>query len=689
MNDSSLARAAVLRARLHEANHRYYVLDAPMLADAEYDALFRELQAIEAAHPECRVPDSPTQRVGAAPASRFAPARHSQPMLSLGNAFSDEELIAFDRRVREGLATVSVRYVAEPKLDGLAVNLRYQEGRLVVGATRGDGSTGEDITANLRTLRQVPLVLSAEAGTPPALLEVRGEVYMPHAGFAELNARQQARGEKPYINPRNAAAGALRQLDPRITAARPLRIFAYGVGAWEGTTPPATQWALLQTLKAFGFPISELAKRVDGAAGCRAYYAQLHAARATLPFDIDGVVYKLDDLAAREELGSVARAPRWAIAHKFPAEEAQTRLLDVEFQIGRTGAVTPVARLAPVFVGGATVSNATLHNMDEIARKDVRVGDIVIVRRAGDVIPEVKAVVVDQRPADARAVSLPAVCPVCGSPIERAVEEAVARCTGGLTCRAQLHAGLLHFVGRRAFDIEGLGDKLLQQLIDTAGVRDPADLFWLTPETLSGLERMGRRSAEKVHGAIAAARATTLARLIFALGIRDVGEATAEALAAHFGQLDALMAACEADALTIEAERDRDRLPRLRAVPDVGIEVGRSLVRWFADDRHRALIARLVAAGVHWPDTVTREVKGPLKGLKFVITGTLPSARDDVAAVIENAGGQVVGSVSSKTDYVLAGDAAGSKREKAERLGVPILDWDAFQQLLAQGPPTA
>lgn len=684
---STAARAAALRAALHEANHRYYVLDDPQLSDAEYDALFRELQALEAAEPALRSPDSPTQRVGAAPSSRFAPVQHLQPMLSLNNAFVEAEVRAFDRRVREGLGWHEVDYVAEPKLDGLAVSLRYEAGVLVRGATRGDGQTGEDVTANLRTLRQIPLRLR---GAVPPVLEVRGEIYLSHAGFAALNATQQARGEKTFVNPRNAAAGALRQLDPALTAARPLKLFAYGVGYAEGGgLLPAQHAELLEWLQQLGFPVCAEAKRVSGVEGCLAYYADLLDRRPALPFDIDGVVYKLDRLSAREELGQVARAPRWALAHKFPAEEASTRLLDVEFQIGRTGAVTPVARLQPVFVGGATVANATLHNMDEIARKDIRIGDTVIVRRAGDVIPEVKAVVLDQRPVDALPVVLPAQCPVCASPVVRDAGEAVARCTGGLTCRAQLHAGLLHFVGRRALDIEGLGDKLLQQLIDEGAVADPADLFALQPATLAALDRMAEKSASNVYEALQRARQTTLPRLIFALGIRDVGEATASALARHFGSLEALMEACQADAASDTPEaRDRERFPRLRAVPDVGVEVARSLVHWFGDARHRALLDRLIEAGVRWPVVEGRRPSGPLAGCRFVLTGTLPEPRELAAERIEQAGGQVTGSVSTKTDYVVAGEAAGSKRLKAEQLGVPVLDWSALLTLIEQGAPS-
>lgn len=683
--DAERARLQALRDEIRAHDHSYYVLDAPTVSDAEYDRLFRALQAIETAHPEWITADSPTQRVGAAPSARFAPVRHAVPMRSLGNCFSEEELAEFDRRVCEGMGWSVATYTAEPKLDGLAVSLRYEEGVLVQGATRGDGQTGEEVTANLRTLRSIPLRLS---GDVPRLLEVRGEVFLPLEGFARLNQQQEARGEKTYVNPRNAAAGALRQLDPGVTARRPLQFLAYAIGAHEGWQLPGSQTELLAALRALGLPVSDLVQQVSGVEACLGYYRDLLSRRAALPFDIDGVVYKVDDLAAREELGYVARAPRWAIAHKFPAEEAQTELLDVEWQVGRTGAVTPVARLAPVFVGGATVSNATLHNVDEIRRKDLHIGDRVIVRRAGDVIPEVRSVVLEHRPADAKPVVLPSACPVCGSVIERPEGEAVARCSGGLTCQAQLHAGLLHAVSRRALDIEGLGDKLIQQLIDEQLVKDPADLFGLSVEALARLERMGEKSAANVHQALAAARNTTLPRLIFALGIRDVGEATADSLARHFGSLEALMEACEADASTDDPSlKDRERLPRLRGVQDVGIEVARSLVHWFMDPRHRALLKRLQAAGMSWSDLPTRPVEGPLSGRRFVITGTLPEARDAVAARIQAAGGQVVGSVSAKTDFLVAGEAAGSKLAKAQALGVPVLDWAALLTMVAQGAP--
>lgn len=676
------ARAASLRALLNQHNHRYYVLDAPVVSDAEYDGLFRELQTLEAAHPALQTPDSPTQRVGGAPLKAFAPLKHRLPMQSLNNAFTPGELSDFDRRVREGLGiSTEVDYVAEPKLDGLAVSLIYEQGVFARGATRGDGVTGEDITENLRTIKRIPLRLSGDQ--LPTLLEVRGEVFFPLAAFQKLNAEMEAKGSKLFVNPRNAAAGALRQLDPKITASRPLAFYAYAVGVSEGLAPFKTHDALLQQLKSWSLPVSDLIETVRGAEGCTRYYNAMQARRANLPFDIDGVVYKLNDLAGREELGSVSRAPRWAIAHKFPAEEAETILLDVEFQIGRTGAVTPVARLKPVFVGGATVSNATLHNMDEVTRKDVRIGDAVIVRRAGDVIPEVARALIEKRPAEARAVLLPTQCPVCGSPVAREADEAVARCTGGLTCRAQLHAGLLHFVGRRAMDMEGFGEKLLLQLIEQGLVKSPVDLFQLDAQRLAALERMAEKSASNIVDAANKAKSTTLGRFLFALGIRDVGESTAEALARHFGTLEALIAAAQADAPTAELEKKKERFPLLQAVPDVGPEVAAQLTRWFMDAHHLELLAALRATGIHWPEATQAAFDGPLSGKTFVITGTLPESRDAVAARIEAAGGKVTGSVSAKTDFLVAGEAAGSKLAKAEKLGVAVLGWEAFLGLLS------
>ena len=673
-------RAEQLRQQLHEHNHRYYVLDDPQIADAAYDALFSELQQLEKQHPELLTPDSPTQRVGGAPLKEFAEVRHRQPMLSLRKCDNEEELRDFDRRVCETLGWPSARYTGEPKLDGLAVSLTYERGLLARGATRGDGATGEDITANLKTIRQIPLRLPEPA---PPVIEVRGEVYLPLEGFRRWKEDAEARGDKVPVNPRNAAAGSLRQLDPKITAQRPLAFFAYGAGHSEGWKAPKLHSEILQLLRGWGFPVSGLIEVVQGADGCLAYFEKIGRKRPKLPFDIDGVVFKLDDLAGREELGAVSREPRWACAYKFVAEEAETVLENIEFQVGRTGALTPVARLRPVFVGGATVSNATLHNMDEVQRKDVRIGDHVIVRRAGDVIPEVKEALFARRPAGTREIKLPENCPVCGSKVEREEGEAVARCSGGLSCRAQLLGGLLHFVSRRALDIEGLGDKLLAQLIEQGIVQSPADIFSLKAESLAELERMGEKSAQNVIAAIEKAKTTTLARFLYSLGIRDVGESTAEALARHFGTLEALVAAAQADAPTATEEKARNRYPRLQEVPDVGPEVAAKLSRWFSEPRHLELVKQLRQAGVHWP-AVAQRGEGPLSGKTLVITGTLPVSRDQAAALIEENGGNVSGSVSAKTSFLLAGEAAGSKLAKAEKLGVPVLDWAGLQALIGR-----
>lgn len=676
-------RAAELRTLLHEHNHRYYVLDQPSIGDAEYDALFSELQRLEAQYPKLLTADSPTQRVGGAPRADFAEVRHRLPMLSLRKADDETALRDFDRRLRELLAREPLTYTAEPKLDGLAVTLIYEQGILVRGATRGDGSTGEDITANLKTIAQIPLRLR---GTAPALIEVRGEVYLPLEGFHRWKAEAEARGERPPVNPRNAAAGSLRQLDSKITAQRPLAFYAYGIGVSEAWSAPRLHSEALQMLRAWGFPVSELIEVVQGADGCLRYFERMAARRAALPFDIDGVVFKLDDLAGRIEAGEVSREPRWACAYKFAAEEAQTLLENVEFQVGRTGAITPVARLKPVFVGGATVSNATLHNMDELRRKDLRIGDTVIVRRAGDVIPEVKEVLLPLRPAQTREIVLPQHCPVCGSPIERTGEEAVARCTGGLACAAQLHGALLHFVSRRALDIEGLGEKLLAQLIGCGLVKDAADIFVLRAETLMDLERMGEKSAQNLVAATDKARSTTLPRFLYALGVRDVGESTAEALARHFATLDALIEAAQADLPTASEEKAKNRYPRLQAVPDVGPEVAAKVAAWFADGTHVQLLRRLQQAGVNWPAVEQPKADGPLAGKTFVITGTLPVTRDAAAALIEQHGGKVTGSVSAKTNYLLAGEAAGSKLAKAEKLGVTVVDWPDILKMIGSEP---
>ena len=675
-------RAAELRQQLHEHNHRYYVLDAPAIPDSEYDRLLRELQELETAHPQLRTADSPTHRVGAPPREDLVPVRHRQPMQSLDNCFDDVELRNFDRRVREGLGREAVEYSAEPKIDGLAISLTYERGVLVLGATRGDGETGEDVTDNLRTLGAIPLRLGGAGKQWPAVIEIRGEVYMPRPGFERMNRALEQRGEKTFVNPRNAAAGALRQLDPAVTASRPLAFLAYAMGRVEGFALPKTHAAVLEQLRRWNLPVSELIETVSGVEGCQRYYEKIGARRVTLDFDIDGVVYKLNELAGREELGSVARAPRWAIAHKYPAEEALTVLENVEFQVGRTGTLTPVARLKPVFVGGVTVSNATLHNMDEIGRLEVRIGDEVVVRRAGDVIPSVARL---HAPGSQRKkITMPARCPVCGGKVEREEGEVAARCTNGLSCRAQLLGSLLHFVSRRALDIEGLGDKLLAQLVDREVVSSPADIFRLTAETLSGLERMAAKSAANVIAAIEASKATTFERFLYALGIRDVGETTARELARHFGSLEALMEAAAADVDTTHAGKEKDRCPTLRQVPDVGPVVAAFICHFFSEIRNQKVIAQLRASGVHWP-APKESAGGVLSGKTFVLTGALPGmSRDEAGALIEANGGKTSGSVSKKTDYVLAGADAGSKLAKAEKLGVAVIDLDGLKKLIGQ-----
>ena len=666
-------RVRELREAIEQHNRQYYVFDSPSISDADYDALFRELQAIEAEHPELATPDSPTQRVGAAPLAEFKSVVHRTPMLSLGNAFSDEEVVAFDRRVREGLAVEGEQaYCVEPKFDGLAVALIYENGIFSYGATRGDGSSGEDVTLNLRTVANLPLRLPG-TGWPP-LLEVRGEVLMLRSDFDRLNARAREAGAKAFVNPRNAAAGSLRQLDSRITAQRSLRFFAYGIGATDGINLPPTHSALLDQLVAWGFPVAGERRRVTGVAGLLGYYASIGAQRASLPYDIDGVVYKLDDLAAQQRLGFVSRAPRFAIAHKFPAQEATTEVLAIDIQVGRTGALTPVARLAPVFVGGVTVTNATLHNEDEVRRKDVHVGDSVIVRRAGDVIPEVVRVLPELRPILAPEFIMPRSCPVCGSAVVRGEDEAVARCSGGLFCAAQRKQALIHFASRRALDIEGLGDKLVEQLVDAGLVHTPADLYRLDMPALLTLDRRAEKSASNLLAAIDQSRQTTLARFIYALGIRNVGEATARDLARHFGALEALIEADEA---------------QLLEVADVGPVVAQCLRQFFAEPHNIDVIKALRAAGVAWPDVeVARPSISAAAGKVFVLTGTLPSlTRDDAKALIEVAGGKVSGSVSKKTDYVVAGEDAGAKLEKALQLGIAVIDEAQLQNLLANENP--
>ncbi|WP_454764088.1 NAD-dependent DNA ligase LigA [Cupriavidus campinensis] len=687
-------RVQWLREALERHNYQYYVLDAPTIPDAEYDALFSELQALETEHPELLTDDSPTQRVGGAPLSAFDTVRHRVPMLSLNNGFDDDDVVNFDRRCAQGLGRTAaaapaaaddlfsaadaadaaevddsaVEYACELKFDGLAMSLRYEDGRLVQAATRGDGETGEDVTVNVRTIKAIPLRLRGRA---PAVLEVRGEVFMYRAEFDKLNARQAEAGEKTFVNPRNAAAGSLRQLDPRITARRPLSFFAYGMGELQGADRPATHSVMLDGFAALGLPVCAERQVVRGAQGLLAFHRDIGARRDQLPYDIDGVVYKVNAVPEQEQLGFVSRAPRFALAHKFPAQEMTTTVEDIEVQVGRTGAITPVARLAPVFVGGVTVTNATLHNEDEIRRKDVHIGDTVIVRRAGDVIPEVVAVVLERRPPDARAFVMPTTCPVCGSHVERLEDEAIARCTGGLICAAQRKQALLHFAQRRAMDIEGLGDKVVEQLVDQGIVRTPADLYKLGVAKLAALERMAEKSASNLVAAIDASRSTTLNRFVFALGIRHVGEATAKDLAKHFGKLDNLLAADEAALLEVN---------------DVGPVVAQSIANFLGEPHNVEVIEQLRAAGVHWPESEpAARAPLPLAGKTFVLTGTLPTlSREDAKERLEAAGAKVAGSVSKKTDYVVAGAEAGSKLEKAQTLGVAVIDEDGMLKLLAE-----
>ena len=668
-------RLKALRAEIEYHNYRYYVLDDPVIPDAEYDRLMQELLALEAAWPDLVTPDSPSQRVGAQPLKEFREVQHALPMLSLNNAFTDADVQAFDRRVREGLDRPKeiIEYAAEPKFDGLAVALHYEHGRLVEGATRGDGYTGEDVTANLRTVRSIPLVLPTP--DPPAWLEVRGEVLMLKRDFERLNEEARVQGGKVFANPRNAAAGSLRQLDPAITARRRLTFFAYGIGRVEGAALPATQTEVMDWLARLRFPVAAERRVVKGVEGLLAYYRELGAKRFALPYEIDGAVYKVNDLADQARLGFVARAPRFAIAHKYPAQEELTVVEAIEVNVGRTGALTPVARLKPVFVGGVTVSNATLHNQDEIDRKDVRVGDTVIVRRAGEVIPEIVGVVLERRPKPEpprfSILEHYPVCPECGSKVVRAEGEAVVRCTGGLYCPAQRKQALLHFASRRAMDIEGLGEKLVDQLVDRGIVHTPADLYHLDLATLAGLERMAEKSAGNLLAAIAKSKRTTLARFIYALGIPNVGEATAKDLARHFGSLDALLAA------DVEA---------LQAVPDVGPVVAQAIVDFLAEAHNRQVIEALRAAGVHWPEEARlAKPHGPLAGKTFVLTGTLPNlTRDQAQALIEAAGGKVSGSVSKKTDYVVAGSDPGSKLDKAQAFGIAVLDEAGLRELLGR-----
>jgi DNA ligase (NAD+) len=675
-SEQAAQQIASLRRLIRQYDYEYYVLDAPSVPDSEYDRLFRELQALEQAHPELLDSDSPTQRVGGEPLPELVAVRHRVPMLSIETEtdITPEGARAFDARTRKKLGLSDnappVEYAAELKFDGLAISLRYENGLLVQAATRGDGEVGEDVTQNIRTIRQIPLRLEGQA---PEVLEVRGEVYMSRPDFERYNARQRAQGKPALVNPRNGAAGAVRQLDSRLTAQRLLSFFTYGLGESKGWEVPARHSELLDALQRFGFPVC--AERIVGLGSepLVQFHQRIAVKRDSLPYDIDGVVYKVNLLALQRELGFRSREPHWAVAHKFPAQEALTELLAIDVQVGRTGAITPVARLKPVFVGGVTVTNATLHNQDEIDRKDVRVGDTVSVRRAGDVIPEVVGVVKNRRPPDSVPYSLLQAidhrCPVCGSHVIRQEDESVARCTGGLFCSAQRKQAILHFASRRAMDIEGLGEKLVDQLVDAELVHTLADIYKLDSQTLAGLERMAEKSAQNIIEALQKSKKTTLARFIYALGIRNVGEATAKDLAKYFGNLQGLL----------EAEAEK-----LQQVPDVGPIVADSIVQFLSEAHNREVINALVAAGIHWEEGVGTPADGVFNGKTLVLTGTLPNmSRDEAKAMIEKAGGKVAGSVSRKTDYVVAGTEAGSKLEKAQELGVTVIDEAALLELLS------
>lgn len=657
--DEARKQVIALRNEIAQYDYEYYVLDTPSVSDNTYDGLYRQLVDLETQFPSLVTTDSPTQRVSGSASDMFNSVTHRQAMLSLNNVFSDQELAAFDKRVCDGLNLEAVEYAVEPKFDGLAITLTYENGKLVQGATRGDGYTGENVTHNLRTIRAIPTSLVIES--PPALLEVRGEVLMFKRDFERLNAAQANIGGKLFANPRNAAAGSLRQLDASITATRPLRFFAYGLGVAEGIPPLKSHAEAMDYLEKLRFPVSSLRSVVHGYDGLLDYYRGIGEKRASLAFDIDGVVYKVNSFVQQETLGFVSRAPRWAIAHKFPAEEAITVVEDITVQVGRTGAITPVARLKPVFVGGVTVTNATLHNEDEVRRKDIQIGDTVVVRRAGDVIPEVVSVLLDQRPTNTKQFVMPKTCPECDSHIERPEDEAVARCTGGLYCPAQRKQAITHFASRRAMDIEGLGEKLVDQLVEADIVHSVADIYRLSVDVLADLERMAQKSAQNVVDAINKSKTTTLARFIYALGIRNVGEATAKDLANHFGRLERLTKASVDDLLSVH---------------DVGPIVAESITQFFSEPHNMQTIDAMLSLGVSWPEhDGKQEADGVLKGKTFVLTGTLPTmSRDEAKALIEEAGGKVSGSVSKKTDYVVAGAEAGSKLEKASNLGIQILD---------------
>ncbi|TNZ69365.1 DNA ligase (NAD(+)) LigA [Vibrio parahaemolyticus] len=659
MSESVHQRLEELKESLHYHAVRYYVEDNPEIPDAEYDRLMRELLEIEAQHPDLVTVDSPSQRVGGKPLSEFSQVTHEVPMLSLDNAFDDSELDSFHKRAQDRIGGESIKqYCCEPKLDGLAVSLLYENGILVQAATRGDGTTGENITENVRTINAIPLKLRGDDW--PARLEVRGEVFMPKAGFEKLNELARQKGEKVFVNPRNAAAGSLRQLDSRITASRPLSFYAYSVGVVQGADLAASHYERFLQIKSWGLPMCPETKRVDSLADVKTYYQDILQRRDALPYEIDGVVIKIDDIAVQERLGFVARAPRWAIAYKFPAQEEITTLNEVEFQVGRTGAITPVAKLEPVFVGGVTVSNATLHNADEIERLQVKIGDQVVIRRAGDVIPQVVSVIKERRPETARDIIFPTQCPVCGSHVERIEGEAVTRCTGGLVCQAQRKQALKHFVSRKALDVDGLGDKVIEQLVDREMVETPADLFKLSAGVLTVLERMGPKSAQNIVNALEKSKLTTLPRFLYSLGIREVGEATAANLAQHFKSLEAIQAATE---------------EQLIAVQDIGVVVAKHITTFFEEEKNQAVVQDLLVQGIHWPEVSAPEqgAELPLEGKTVVLTGTLSQlGRTEAKEALQSLGAKVTGCVSKKTDILFAGENAGSKLTKAQELGIEI-----------------
>lgn len=667
MNDET--RIATLREEINSHNYRYYVLDKPSVPDAEYDRLMGELRELEKDHPELVVAESPTQRVGAKPLESFASVEHSIPMLSLDNAFEEEEMLAFDRRVRDKIGAASVSYTGETKLDGVALSIRYEDGRMLQAATRGDGSKGEDVTLNARTIKSIPLSL---VGIDfPAVLEVRGEVYIAREDFDSLNKKQAEAGGKAFANPRNTAAGSLRQLDPGLTAERRLNFFAHGLGERsEGSFNSDSHFASLSRLRDWGFPVSPETRQLDGVEDCLEYYADIARRRSSLPYEIDGVVFKVDDIRQQAELGQVSRAPRWAIAYKFPPEEELTVVNKIEIQVGRTGALTPVARLQPVFVGGVTVTNATLHNEDEVARKDIREGDTVVIRRAGDVIPEIVSVVLEKRPQSAAVFKMPGICPACDSKARKIVGEAVTRCSAGLYCPAQAQQAVIHFASRRAMDIDGLGDKLVEQLFAAKMISNVSDLYHLDEKALAELERMGEKSAQNLLRALEQSKNTSLDKFLYALGIREVGEATARALGQHFGELESLSAATTEE---------------LEEVSDVGPVVAKNIVEFFREPHNLDIIEKLVAAGINWAVQQPSQQSTALQGQTFVLTGTLETmTRDEAKQLLQSLGAKVSASVSKNTDYLVAGEAAGSKLTKAEALGVKILSETALAELLAE-----